>query len=123
MSSLTGVCSRRRRALVTRSERPAAAAETQTCAPSMGAGLEVRVLRRPGRRDPSEAQGVDREVEAEGSVERIGGLTYRNRMRGVHGRASGHVTAKLLRPDPVSVNPAVVPRRSVFLPGEVSPHA
>ena len=37
----------------------------------MGAYLEVEVLRRPGRRDPSEAQGIDREVGAGGSVERI----------------------------------------------------
>jgi len=96
---------------------------TGACAPSMGADWEVEVLRGPGRRDPSEAQGVDREVGAGGSVERIRGLTNRNRIRGVHGRASGHATAKLLRPQPVSVNPAVVRRRSAFLPGEVSPHA
>ena len=50
-------------------------------------------------------------------MERIGGLTYRNRMGGVRGRASGHVTVKLLRPQPVSVNPAVVRRRSAVLPG------
>ena len=82
--------------------------------------LEVRVLREPGRGDPSEAQGVDREVGAERSVERIRGLTNRNRIRGVHGRASGHVTAKLSRPRAVSVNPAVVRRRPVALPGEIS---
>src|SRR3990172_7559871 len=86
----------------------------------MGADLEVRVLRRPGRRDPREGQGSDREVWAGGSVERIRGLTYRNRIGGVCGRASGHVTAKLLRPRPERVNPAVVRRRSAFLPGEVS---
>jgi hypothetical protein len=85
--------------------------------------LEVRVLRRPGRRDPSEAQGFDREVGAEGIVERIRGLTYRNRIGGVCGRASGHATAKLLRPRPERVNPAVVRRRSAFLPGEISPYA
>src|SRR5574341_2176624 len=86
-------------------------------------GLEVKVLRGPGRRDPSEAQGVDREVGAERSVERIRGLTNRNRIAGVHGRASGHATAKLLRPRAVSVNPAVVRRRSEILPGEISPCA
>jgi len=56
-------------------------------------------------------------------VERIRGLTYRNRIGGVHGRANGHVTAKLLRPTPVSVNPAVVRRRAAVLPGEISPCA
>src|SRR5436309_13167802 len=83
--------------------------------------LEVRVLRGPGRRDPSEAQGVDREVGAERSVERTRRLTNRNWIRGVHGRASGHATAKLLRPQTVSVNPAAVRGRPVILPGEVSP--
>ncbi len=54
-------------------------------------------------------------------MERIRGLTYRNRMRGVRGRASGHVTAKLLRPEPVSVKPVVWRRRSAFLPWQISP--
>ena len=91
--------------------------------PSMTTDLEVRVLRELGRGDPSEAQGADREVDAEGSVERIRGLTNRNRIGGAHGRASGHVTAKLSRPRAVSVNPAVVRRRPVILPGEISPCA
>jgi len=94
-----------------------------TCVPSMTAGLEVEVLRGPGRGDPSEAQGLHREVATERSVKRIRGLTYRNRIGGVHGRASGHVTAKLWRPHPASVNPAVVRRRAAVLPGEVSPYA
>lgn len=34
-----------------------------------------------------------REVKAERSVERSRGPTYRNRMGGVHGRASGQATA------------------------------
>ena len=100
-----------------------AAAEPQACVPSMVTDLEVRVLRGPGHGDSSEAQGAGREVDAEGSVERIHGLTNRNRIRGVHGRASGHGTAKLSRPGPVSVNPAVVRRRPVTLPGEISPRA
>ncbi len=45
----------------------------------MGADLEVKVLRGPGRRDPSEAQGSGREAGAGGSVARIRGLTNRNR--------------------------------------------
>jgi hypothetical protein len=97
------------------------AGEAWACVPSMVTDLEVRVLREPGRGDPSEAQGADREVEAEGSVERSRGLTNRNRMGGGHGRASGHATAKLSRPGAVSVNPAVVRRRPVTLPGEISP--
>ena len=39
------------------------------------------------------------------------------------GRTTSQVIVKLSRPEPVSVNPAVVRRRSAFLPGEVSPHA
>jgi len=91
--------------------------------PGMVTDVEVKVLWEPGRRDPSEVQGVHREVEAERSTERICGLTYRNRIGGVRGRASVHVTAKLLRPFPASVNPAVAQRRSVILPGEISPCA
>ena len=44
--------------------------------------LEVGVLPGPGRRDRREAQGRDREVGSEGSVERNREPTYRNRMRG-----------------------------------------
>ena len=36
--------------------------------PGMGDDQEVRVLSGPGRRDRSEAQGVNREVNTEGSV-------------------------------------------------------
>ena len=36
--------------------------------PGMGDDQEVRVLSGPGRRDRSEAQGVNREVSTEGSV-------------------------------------------------------
>ena len=36
--------------------------------PGMGDDQEVRVLSEPGRRDRSEAQGVNREVSTEGSV-------------------------------------------------------
>ena len=82
------------------------------CAPGMGADVEGRVLRRPGRRDASEAPGFDREVGAAGRVERIRGLTYRNRIGGVGGRASGHATATRWRPRPERVKPAGVRRRS-----------
>ena len=37
-------------------------------------------------------------------------------------RASGHMTAKLLRPRGGGVDPAVVRGRPEFLPGEVSPY-
>jgi group II intron reverse transcriptase/maturase len=83
--------------------------------------VEVRVLREPGRGDPSDAQGADREVEAEGSVERLRGLTNRHRRGGGHGRASGHATAKRSRPGAVSVKPAVVRSRPGPLPGEIAP--
>ena len=53
-----------------------------SCAPSMGVGLEVEVLRGLGRRDPSEPQGVAREGGAEGSGERTRVPTNRNRIRG-----------------------------------------
>jgi hypothetical protein len=43
----------------------------------------VEVLWEPAHRDPSEPQGDDREVVAEGSGERSCGPTNRNRMRGV----------------------------------------
>jgi len=38
-------------------------------------------------------------------------------------RASGQVTAKLLRPRDGGVTPAVGRGRSAFFPGELSPHA
>jgi hypothetical protein len=48
----------------------------------MGAGLEVKVLRELGHRDSREPQGRDREGASEGSGERTGGPTNRNRIGG-----------------------------------------
>ena len=42
--------------------------EASVGVPGMGDDQEVRVLSGPGRRDRSEAQGVNREVSTEGSV-------------------------------------------------------
>ena len=50
-------------------------ARSAACAPGMGADLEVRVLRRPGLRDPSEALGLHREVGSEGSPIQMRGAT------------------------------------------------
>ena len=50
--------------------------------PGMTDDLKVKVLPGPGRRDRREAQGRDREVSSEGSVERTREPTNRNRMRG-----------------------------------------
>src|SRR5207249_565357 len=60
----------------------ATTAGSSSCMPSMGAALEVRVLRELGHRNPREPQGRDREGASGGSGERTDGPTNRNRMRG-----------------------------------------
>jgi hypothetical protein len=49
----------------------------------MACDLEVRVLRRVGRSDPSEPQGVEGDRHAERSGERIRGLRDTNRVGGI----------------------------------------
>ncbi len=51
-------------------------------APSMGADLEVKVLRKAGRSDPREGQGFTREGAAGGSLERSSERTNRNPISG-----------------------------------------
>src|SRR5439155_5122984 len=67
--------------------RSPARAESHVCMPSMGADLEVRVIRGLGHRDPREPQGGAREGGAESSGERTDGLTNRNRIRGGTGQS------------------------------------
>ena len=89
----------------------------------MGIDLEVKVLPGPGHRDRSESQGGVREGVAEGSEERIRGLTNRNRIRGGVDQGERAKDRKALVTKGSPVDPAVVRRRPMLLPGEVSPCA
>ena len=70
-------------------------AASRSCAPSMGAGLKVKVLPEAGHSDRREPQSVDPRGRREGSGKRSCGPMYKNRVEATPGRASGQVAAKL----------------------------
>ena len=65
------------------------------CVPSMNIDLEVRVLWKGGRADPSEPLGGNRESVAESSGSETCGATNSKRIEGGNDRASEHAIAKL----------------------------
>jgi len=94
------------------------------CAPSRGIGYLVKVREGGGRTDLSEAQGHPREGVSGGSVEREERADEQEPdTEAEPSGASGHMTAKLQRPRGGGVDPAVVLRKPMFLPGEISPDA
>jgi hypothetical protein len=89
----------------------------------MNIDLEVEVLWGVGRNDPSEPQGGNRERLAERSG--VAGPAGRRTETGYEAgltRASGPLTAKLLRPRGSLVDPALVQGQSMGLSREISPH-
>lgn len=94
-----------------------------SCVPSMGTGLEVKVLWGVDRNDPSKPQSGERELVAERSGERDlrGDEQKPDMRRGRQGRA-GKKPQSSRDQESGCVNPALVQGQSVFLPGEISPY-
>ena len=107
-----------------RSGRSAARRDRSSCAPSMGAILEVEVLLQAGHSERSEAQLREGDRAWEGSVERNREPMDKNRIRGDAEQGEQAMKLRSSRGQGSGgVNPAVVRGRIAFLPGEISPCA